>query len=294
MAADDIKNFAYADVNGKYNATDTAILLSSDTAARLPTAPFNAIWYNYTDFKDYYEDPNREIVRVTDVTGLTATVTRGQESVTATVKNKGGQYRLLAVPTARTFESDLESNLGAAYATSLRLKTPLVTAGAGTVTVEEYGDGRDVTTILTLTNFIVGALAGAAASLGIGNKVCSFPAGVHVFQVSYINLGFTCAGTSKTPKVGLGSVIASGAVAVLSGTATFMDYLTQQTATDSAGTAAPFGPLAPTAGAFAGIALNTAALIKDIFLNAAVAWAADNTGNLTATGTIVLRWTKLA
>lgn len=203
---------------------------------------------------------------------------------------KAAAILALAVAGAEVAEFDA-SGLKAA---SVRHLTNLGTPGAATVSLVEYGDGRDVTTVLTLTNFIVGAPGAAAASKGIGNKVYSFPAGVHVHSVSYINLGFTCAGTNKTPKVGLGSVIASGVVAVLNGTATFMDYLTEQTASDTAGTAAPFGPLGATAGLMAGISLNKAADVKDVFLNAAAAWAANNTGNLTASGVIVLRWTKLA
>ena len=40
-----------------------------------------------------------------------------------------------------------------------------------TVAIQEFGDGRDITTVLTLTDFIVGELAGAGAALGLGNIV---------------------------------------------------------------------------------------------------------------------------
>jgi hypothetical protein len=43
-----------------------------------------------------------------------------------------------------------------------------------------------------------------------------------------------------------------------------------------------------------GIALNVTGSVKDVFLNSAGTWNANNTGNLTATGTVVLKWTKLA
>ncbi len=167
------------------------------------------------------------------------------------------------------------------------------TAGAGTVAISTIGDGRDFTTVLTLTNFIVGALAGAAAALGIGNKIFTFPAGAHLHHVSYMSLGLTAAGTTNTPNLGVGSVIATGAIAVLSGTATFQDYITGQTAPDLAGGVVAKTSVA-TAGALTGISVNESGSVKDVFLNAAATWAANNTANLTATGTVTLRWTKLS
>jgi len=163
----------------------------------------------------------------------------------------------------------------------------------GTVSIVEYGNGKDVTTVLTLTNFIVGALAGAAASLGVGNIVYAFPAGQHFELVnSFSSIVLTAAGTAVATDTGLGSVIASGAVAVLSGTATFEDRLTGQTInTASGGGAAVSALTAATAGIGTGISLNTASSVKNVFLNSAGAWNANNTGNLTATGTIVFKWT---
>jgi len=100
--------------------------------------------------------------------------------------------------------------------------------------------------------------------------------------------------TTDTPDVGLGTVIATGAVAVLSGTGTFEDIITGQTwnkaltgvvdhfATLFTGvvTEATTVPLIPAAGA------GTA-----IYLNAADGWAAGVTGNLTATGLVAITYT---
>ena len=173
--------------------------------------------------------------------------------------------------------------------------TPLGTTPVGTVAIAEYTNGRDVTTVLTLTNFVVGALAGAAAALGVGNIVYAFPAGQHFELVSSFSaLVLKCAGTAVATDTGLGSVVASGAVNVLSGTATFEDRLTGQTINTAAtGGAAVSAIAAATAGIGAGISLNLAASVKNVFLNSAGTWNADNTGNLTASGTIVLKWTKM-
>ena len=164
-----------------------------------------------------------------------------------------------------------------------------------TVAIKEYGDGRDITTVLTLTNFGVGALNSAAAALGVGNIVYAFPAGQHLELVyGFSSLSLTAAGTAVTCKTGLGSVVASGAVSVLSGTATFQDRLTaQDIATAAAGGTAVSALAAATAGIGTGIALNVAASVKNVFLNAAGTFNANNTGNLTANGTIVLKWSKM-
>lgn len=200
------------------------------------------------------------------------------------------------------FESDtggVKKGDGITAWTSLSYKdqglraSPLVTTPVATVTRREWGDGKNFTIELTLTDFIVGALAGAGAALGVGNIVAAFPAGAHVEKWYYQSLSLKCAGTAVSTDTGLGSVIASGAVSVLSGTATFEDRLTGQTVpTAAAGGAVTTALLNPTAGVQTGIALNVAASIKNVFLNAAGTWNANNTGNLTATGVIVMEYSR--
>lgn len=179
-------------------------------------------------------------------------------------------------------------------ADTLRHRVNLGTTPVGTVSIVEYGDGRDVTTQLTLTNFIVGALAGAGAALGLGNIVYTFPAGQHLELVSsFSSLTLACAGTTVSTDTGLGSVIASGAISVLSGTATFEDRLTGQTIGAGAAEPAVSALTAATAGIGTGISLNVAGSVKNVFLNSAGTWNVDNVGSLTASGTIVLKWTKM-
>lgn len=185
------------------------------------------------------------------------------------------------------------SSLG--YTAGGQVGSTLTTTPVSSVVINEYGDGRDMTTVLTLTNFIVGALAGAGAALGLGNIVVAFPAGAHLELVYYQNLSLTAAGTAVTTLTGLGSVIASGAIAVLSGTATFQNRLVGQSlSTAAAGGTAAAALLGATAGIGTGISLNAAASIKNVFVNSSGTWNADNTGNLTATGTISFKWTKMS
>ena len=164
-----------------------------------------------------------------------------------------------------------------------------------TVTATEYSTGKDITTVLTLTNFVVGALNSAAAALGVGNIVYTFPAGQHLELVyGFSSVALTAVGTAVACDTGLGSVIASGAVSVLSGTATFEDRLTGVAISTAAGGGTAVSSLVgATAGIGTGIALNVAANVKNVFLNAAGTWNANNTGNLTASGVVVLKWVQM-
>lgn len=196
-------------------------------------------------------------------------------------------------PTAYTNNETPKTAIATNY---VRSKTDIGSTPVSTVTFNEFGDGRDFTTVLTLTDFVVGALAGAGAALGVGNIVYAFPAGQHLELVySFSSLSLKAAGTAVTCKTGLGSVIASGAVSVLSGTATFQNRLTAQDITTGAsGGTAVSGIAGATAGIGTGIAVNTTSSVKNVFLNAAGTWNADNTGNLTASGTIILKWTLMS
>ncbi len=178
---------------------------------------------------------------------------------------------------------------------SVKAQVAIGTTPVGTVSIVEYSTGRNVVTELTLTNFIVGALASAAAALGVGNIVYAFPAGQQlelVYSLSAIAL--TCPGTAVACDTGLGSVIATGAVSVLDGTATFEDRLTGVAITTApTGGTAVSSIAAATAGIGAGISLNGTGAIKNVFLNAAGTFNANNTSNLLANGKIVLQWSKM-
>jgi len=101
MALDNAKNFAKVEVSTGYDAAATSIVLTTGHGARLPTAPFNVVWWNSTDYTDPSDDPNVEIVRVTAISTDTLTVTRAQESTSASTKNTASKtYKMIAGLTA--------------------------------------------------------------------------------------------------------------------------------------------------------------------------------------------------
>lgn len=115
MALDAVANFAEVTVSIGYNASDTSIALSTGHGARLPQpstdGEFNITWWNFTDYPNPTDDPNKEIVRVTARSTDTLTVTRGQEGITATTKNTGGKTYKMVLSITKKMMDDIESQL---------------------------------------------------------------------------------------------------------------------------------------------------------------------------------------
>lgn len=195
---DDFKNNASAYVSTGYGAGTTIIALESGGGARMPTAPFNAIWWNYTDFPDSDFDDDREIVRVTAVSTDTLTITRAQEGTSATAKNIAGKtYRLMSTLTAKTLNDDLLPN-EMATAKILGRNT------AGTGAVEQLGTIPSAVqdTITRVGTVTAGTWNGTAISLATGVsgalQAAQFPALTGDVTTSAGNLSTTIAAAAVT------------------------------------------------------------------------------------------------
>lgn len=165
-------------------------------------------------------------------------------------------------------------------------------AAQGTgVSAVEQGSEIDHQTILTLEDVVMPAIAGGA-NLAIGKKIYTFPAGALIIESAYMSVSFTQTEghvTADTPDVGLGTVIGSGAVAVLGGTATFENIITGQTAADVNGT-----PTVKTSIPTANVPLVIeAAGSHDLFLNVADGWAASGDAGILANGTVIINWKSM-
>lgn len=171
--------------------------------------------------------------------------------------------------------------------------------GAATVVAKEYGDGVNHVTELNFTDFIVGPLAGAAAAKALvpPTPLYTLPAGVQLLEVSYVEIALTAVGTAVTPEIGLGSVVGDGSANATIGAAGATQEDIHEgfnVATTLSHAVVKSGPKGATAGILTGISLNKAADAKTIYLNCAGTWNANNTGNLTATGKVVLVWKTIA
>jgi hypothetical protein len=102
MSLDSVANFIQLQASTGYSSAATSIVLQTGQGATLPAAPFNLIWWDSTTYPNPANDPNVEIVRVTTIVGDTLTITRAQESTSATNKNTVNKtYSLILGITAK-------------------------------------------------------------------------------------------------------------------------------------------------------------------------------------------------
>lgn len=110
---DAVKNFAKVKVSTGYDADDTSIVLETGEGAKLPApatdGAFNLVWWNYTDYRDPSDDPNKEIIRVTARSTDTLTVTRAQEGTSGSTKNTGGKTYMMALTPTKKLVDDIVS-----------------------------------------------------------------------------------------------------------------------------------------------------------------------------------------
>lgn len=158
----------------------------------------------------------------------------------------------------------------------------------GTLSVVEKGSGE--TYHVTQINIADMSLItpAAAADLASGKLIYTLPGGRITIDKVYLNLSVDTGGSTvsaDTPDLGLGTTVASGAVATLDGTAAFEDVLTGQTMGDVDGTAK------------VATAASTLTLEDDddktIYLNIADGWVGAEATGVQATGTVILVWKAL-
>jgi hypothetical protein len=174
MTLDSVANFVQVQASTGYSSAATSITLQSGQGSKLPAAPFNLVWWNSTDYPNPANDPNVEIVRVTNISSDTITISRGQEGTSAANHNTGGKtYSLVLGVTAKTI-SDIAAALPGTFVenevvsgsgTSWTLANTPVSGsvklwGAGTRLTPGAGNDYTITgsAITTATSYSTGAL----------------------------------------------------------------------------------------------------------------------------------------
>lgn len=184
----------------------------------------------------------------------------------------------------------LDSNKDVATVRNVTLSgNQLTSANVGTpgtnVTAVEYGDSFNHLTVLTLTAAELTPTIPANAE-GAGAIIYTFPAGVYAGVGSrLIVTAFVADTATNAAKFGLGSVIASGDVAVLDTPATFEDWLVGQTIANVSSPAVDKAA-AITAG---GVAIFEAGDSHALHFNAAATWNAT-VATAAVTGTVYVWW----
>lgn len=134
-------------------------------------------------------------------------------------------------------------------------------------------------------------VAVAGTNLGVGSKIWDAPLGFLLVEGGEVDLQVTAhTGCTVNPEWGLGSVVASGAVTGLGGTATFENIMDgQQLGALTAAVEKDYGNIA-----FIGQTdeKDGTATAVDVYLNLAGGWT--TTGNITVDGTVTLRYKVIA
>lgn len=110
---DQVANFVKVTVFGGHGSTDVSVELNTGDGLKLPNPQnghYNLVWWNASDYADPADDPTVEIVRCTDVSADTITVTRAQEGTTASRHDGLGiVYKLQLALTAKMI-TDIQSS----------------------------------------------------------------------------------------------------------------------------------------------------------------------------------------
>lgn len=91
-ALDPITNFAETTMSTGYDAAATSVIVAAGTGSKFPSSyTYPLVWWNCSDYNRASADPGVEIVTVTNRSGDTFTVSRGQEGTTAVAHNTAGK-----------------------------------------------------------------------------------------------------------------------------------------------------------------------------------------------------------
>lgn len=112
---DPVLNFALGTLSTGYDASATSIVLQTGHGARFPdpavVGAYNVPWWNWSGYANPSDDSNKEIVRVTALSGDTLTIVRAQEGTSASTKNSAGATYKVALAPTKKFRDDIENSL---------------------------------------------------------------------------------------------------------------------------------------------------------------------------------------
>src|SRR5689334_578384 len=168
-----VTNFGKVTVSTGYDAAAVTIVLTAGHGSRLPsTFSYPLTWWNSTDYSDPADDPNREIVTVTNRVGDTLTVTRNAESTGASTKNTGGKtYKMALCITKAMWDALATQSLSQSFR-GLRVQThPDSDVAASKILFSAdaivMSDGQEVQ---SWSNIVIDMAAAGAGGLDTGTE----------------------------------------------------------------------------------------------------------------------------
>ena len=140
MGIDITKNFSKTTLSTGYDSSAVSVDLETGDGAKLPdtaaSGSFNVVWWNATDYGDPSDDPNVEIVRCTNRSTDTLTITRAQEGTSASNHNTANKtYKMILSLTKKTMD-ELDSHLSGHSDTPLWSELDLTVSDIADITTK--------------------------------------------------------------------------------------------------------------------------------------------------------------
>ena len=144
------KNFAKVTLSTGYDSSAVSVDLETGDGANLPdtaaSGSFNVVWWNATDYGDPSDDPNVEIVRCTNRSTDTLTITRAQEGTSASNHNTANKtYKMILSLTKKTMD-EIDSHLSGHSDTVLWSELDLTISDIADIATKSHTSLSDIGT----------------------------------------------------------------------------------------------------------------------------------------------------
>lgn len=111
MALDKSSNFAKTTITGIASGATEVVLDDATNFLDPASGEYNCVIWEISNYGNPADDPNKEIVRATALSGNTLTITRAQESTTASNHNTGGETYAIANVLTKKMIDDIDTEL---------------------------------------------------------------------------------------------------------------------------------------------------------------------------------------
>ena len=111
MALDKSSNFAKTTITGIASGVTEVVLDDATNFLDPASGEYNCVIWEISNYGNPADDPNKEIVRATALSGNTLTITRAQESTIASNHNTGGETYAIANVLTKKMIDDIDTEL---------------------------------------------------------------------------------------------------------------------------------------------------------------------------------------
>ena len=111
MALDKSSNFAKTTITGITSGATEVVLDDATNFLDPASGEYNCVIWEISNYGNPADDPNKEIVRATALSGNTLTITRAQESTTASNHNTSGETYAIANVLTKKMIDDIDTEL---------------------------------------------------------------------------------------------------------------------------------------------------------------------------------------